>query len=63
MTFIRAIWCTHPGAALQNLTEEIEPEDWLCELKDAMEVSAQDFDPDKAAATLAKADRSPTFHP
>ena len=41
-----------PGAALQNLTKTIEPENWLCELRDALEVSAQDFDPDKAAATL-----------
>lgn len=41
-----------PGAALQKLTEKIEPEDWLCGLKDALEVSAPDFDPDKAVATL-----------
>ncbi len=41
-----------PGAALQNLTKEKQPIYALCDTEVTIEESAQDFDPDKAAATL-----------
>jgi hypothetical protein len=41
-----------PSAALQNLSEVIEAEKSLCDIEVAVEESAQDFDPDQAAATL-----------